>query len=202
MLMFWFWGIVREFIRRNDKHFQPDLKGSDEFKAPFLCFLLGQFTLPVQYALPAEQHWSLLVLHHRRTWQFVEKCCNICFVSCEHWRDWTLFFEKSKNSFTIFTGNSGRSDLLDEVTLKSDVFVGFMGQRYRRDVGHPLCLVDDSVGEVQDLPILHLHLAVPNHSAQLLLDLGWEVIRFRRVKVEFWTICASPQKRDSSHTGE
>lgn len=53
-----------------------------------------------------------------------------------------------------------------------------MGQRYRRDVGHPLRLVDDGVGEVQDLPVLHLHLAIPNHSAQLLLDLGCDSDKF------------------------
>lgn len=110
----------------------------------------------------------------------------------------TILAELHKPFHKVHWPQLHKSDLLDEVTLKSDVFDGFMGQRYRRDVGHPLCLVDDGVGEVQDLPVLHLHLAVPNHSAQLLLDLGWDKFQIQI----FWTIWASTQKRGSSDAGE
>lgn len=67
-----------------------------------------------------------------------------------------------------------QSDLLDEVTLEGDVLRRFVRNRHGDDVGQPLSLVDDGVGEGQLHPVLHLHLATPYHLAQLLADPVWD----------------------------
>jgi len=69
-------------------------------------------------------------------------------------------------------------NLFNEVTLEGDVFGSFVWKPLWHDVGQSLCLMDDSVGEGQVLPVFHLHLTTSYHPAQLLLDLVWEIRSF------------------------
>jgi len=50
------------------------------------------------------------------------------------------------------------SNLLNEVTLESDVLAHFVRKCHGDDVSQSLDFVDDGICEVQVLPVLNLHL--------------------------------------------
>ena len=70
------------------------------------------------------------------------------------------------------------SDLLNEVTLEGDVLAGSARKCHGGDVGQSLCLMDESVSEGQDLPVLEPNLTMSDHPAQLLLELVFEMKSF------------------------
>lgn len=70
--------------------------------------------------------------------------------------------------------------------MKVDVLAGLVGQGVGDDVAHPLCLMDDGVGERQVLPVSDLHLTVSHDPLQLLLDLVW-LLKQDKITAELFT---------------
>ena len=71
-----------------------------------------------------------------------------------------------------------QSDLLNDITLKGDILGSSVRKCHWGDAGQSLCLMDDSVGEVQVLPVLDLHLTTSYLPAHLFLDLVWKMKSF------------------------
>lgn len=65
------------------------------------------------------------------------------------------------------------TDLFNKVAFIDDVLAGLVRNSHGNNVGEPLRLVDDGVGERQVLPVLDSDLTASHHPGQLLLDLVW-----------------------------
>lgn len=65
------------------------------------------------------------------------------------------------------------TDLFDKVALIDDILAGLVRNSHGSNVGQPLRLVDDSIGERQVHPVLDSDLTASHHPGQLLVDLVW-----------------------------
>ncbi len=87
----------------------------------------------------------------------------------------THFVLEHEDEYGVYIRCFIQSNLPNVVTLEGHILGSFVRNCKRGNIGQSLCLMDDSVGEGQVIPVLKMCLTTSYHPSQFLLDLVWKM---------------------------